>query len=118
MERRGGDRVNLHSIAKISDPEHGKVRDYYGYIENLSETGIGLISTDVIPEGERMECTFFMEGVARKLSLMATLVNVRAGEDRSYHYGFRFEYVDEADRRLIKDYISSKQFNHFDSFKW
>lgn len=96
-------RVCLSSIAKVSGGE--KIHEYYGYIENISESGLGMVSPDVIPEGSRMVCHFFLEGVAKKLSPEATLVYVRNGEDRTWHYGFRFDAMSPEDRELIRAYI-------------
>lgn len=111
-ERRIGPRVTMHSIAKISDSDPTNYDDYYGYIENLSAFGIGVVSPDVIPEGVKMECTFFMEGIARKLSPVATVVHTRATEEtKSYYYGFRFDEISESDRVAIMDYIMGKQYS-------
>jgi c-di-GMP-binding flagellar brake protein YcgR len=103
QERRKKPRVDLHSVAKLSDP--GKTEHFYGHVENLSESGFGLISPDVIPLGVQIICNFFMEGVSKKLNPLATLVYARQDLDNNYRYGFRFDKLSDEDRRLIKEYV-------------
>lgn len=106
-ERRSEPRVSLHSVIKLSDSQNHT--HYYGYIENLSTSGFGMVSPDLIPAGTCMTCVFFVEGISKKVNSAATLVHVREDSDQVYRYGFKFERLSEEDRRLIEAYVRSQQ---------
>lgn len=106
-ERRGEPRVSLHSVIKLSDSSNNI--HYYGYIENLSTLGFGMVSPDLIPAGTRLSCVFFVEGISKKINSEARLIHVRKESDQTYRYGFKFECLSKEDHRLIATYIRNQQ---------
>lgn len=100
-------RVYFYSIAKLTDCR--KAEHYYGHVENLSESGFGLISPDIIPFGAQVVCNFFMEGVTKKLNPIATLVYSKEDLESMYRYGFKFEQLSNEDRRLVEQYVALKK---------
>jgi c-di-GMP-binding flagellar brake protein YcgR len=102
QEKRTVPRVNTHIVTEISIP--GKQGRFCGYIENLSEKGMGVLSMDTLEKGSQILSAFFLHG-ERKIHSTASVVN---SQDRNYnlfYYSFCFNDLSEPDREAIYQYI-------------
>lgn len=102
QEKRTVPRVNTHIVTEISIP--GKPARFCGYIENLSEKGMGVLSMDTLEKGSQVLSDFFLHG-ERKIHSSASLVNSQGRNYNLFYYSFRFNDLSENDREAISQYI-------------
>ncbi len=130
VEKRGRNRVDVHLSTEITVVDEtqkwceffSKIRGerkinfqedqqkVCGYIVNLSEEGMGIVSLESLPLGAKVSVTFFIEGF--ELIPVANLVHSKCTGDLHY-YGFRINEVTELERRALKKYIRASQFMHY-----
>jgi len=65
----------------------------FGYIENVSEGGMGIVSLEYIRPGTRISAGFYLPGQNDKISTTATMVHIQKNMGMVYYYGFQFEYL-------------------------
>ena len=104
-ERRSKPRLNTHLVVKITDNQENN--NYYGYIENLSESGMGIATLETILTGTQISALFFVPGLPDKLTPLASLVHVSNGMEMLNYYGFKFNYVTVHDREAINKFINT-----------
>jgi c-di-GMP-binding flagellar brake protein YcgR len=103
MEKRQMVRIKTHSAVKLVSSIELKL--IYGYLDNLSVSGMGIISPEAIMSGSRFTCGFFLGSAADKINTIATLVHAEKGNDPINYYGFRFDYISETDRRMLSVFV-------------
>lgn len=104
MEKRSKVRIKIHSAAKLVSSV--QLQRVYAYLDNLSESGMGIITPDLITPGARFTCGFFLGDSTRKVNAIATMVHVQKGLNSVYYYGFRFDYLSSDDHKMVLDYIN------------
>lgn len=102
-EKRKAPRVNSHILTEISLP--GEFPKYCGYVENLSECGIGLISLDSFQVGAELNISFVLPGTVDRVTTVATVVRAEPSVGMLHYYAFTLDKIDEADCRKIARYI-------------
>jgi hypothetical protein len=107
MEKRKNMRLKTHSAAKLVSSI--ELKRLYGYLDNLCEDGMGIISPDSVLPGSRFTCGFFLGDSTDKINTIATLVHTQIGTDTIHYYGFRFDYISPQDRMMISRYIEKEQ---------
>jgi hypothetical protein len=103
-EKRVFPRVDTHISAGMILPD--SEQQQFGYIENMSEDGIGIVSLEYIRPGTRISAGFFLPDQNDKISTTATMVHIQKNMGMVYYYGFQFEYLRESDREMLRQYIS------------
>ncbi|HEY8463834.1 MAG TPA: PilZ domain-containing protein [Bacillota bacterium] len=104
MEKRKKLRIKTHSAAKLVSSTQLKL--IYGYLDNLSEDGMGIMSPEWLAPGSRFTCGFFLKDGTEKVNTIATLVHTSKGIDSIYYHGFRFDYISSLDRQAVADFIN------------
>jgi len=105
MEKRKTIRKRTHSAVKLVSSRGLKL--IYGYLDNISETGMGIVSPEQIMPGSRFTCGFFLGNAVDKINTIATLVHGEKGNDSLNYYGFRFDYISDTDYQMISGYIET-----------
>ena len=95
-ERRAKPRVNTHLVIKLIDKRD--MKQYFGYIEDLSEGGMGIAALDSLLSGTQASTLFFLPELSIKLLPVATVVYAKKKADMLNYYGLRFYYNSQADR--------------------
>lgn len=98
-EKRRRDRVYTHLVVQMTN---GK-QHFYGYIENISAGGLGLVSMDYIEPHTKLICSFFL-GDEERLNPSGTVIYIRKSVDIVYRYGIRFDAIGRWERRLIEEF--------------
>lgn len=106
MEKRNNIRIKTHSAAKLVSSI--QLKRFYGYLDNLSENGMGIISPDKVLLGSRFTCGFFLGDSTEKINTIATVVRVQEGNESVRYYGLRFDYISTEDRRAVSDFIAKE----------
>jgi hypothetical protein len=103
MEKRKTVRIKTHSAVKLVSSRGLKL--IYGYLDNICEAGMGIVSPEQIIPGSRFTCGFFLGNNTDKINTIATMVHVTKGNDAINYYGFRFDYISVSDHRMISFFI-------------
>ena len=96
-------RVETHIIAELKSSD--EILKHYGYIENLSEEGICVVTLDSFEANEGIIVSFSIPDKAIKLNLQVSLVYSTVREDALYYHGFRFDSLNEEERAAIAVYV-------------
>jgi hypothetical protein len=88
-----------------SDFRFEESKKLYGYIENLSEGGIGVISLDPLLPGAQVVSNFG-PSETQIISPSASLVYSRIN-GYFHYYGFKFTMLGEKEQMLLKGFIKS-----------
>ncbi len=107
QERRIHKRINVHIVLEMNFL--GEKKNYYGYIENISEGGMCVVSLEPIELGAKVTSGFYISDFADKLNPIASVVHTRVGEDTLYYHGLRFEYMRERDREALNQFLSNQE---------
>ena len=105
-ERRVSPRVTTHIVLEMMIV--GEAKRYIGYVENLSESGIGIVSLEPLATEKPVTLGFYVSDAAGKLSPTVSLVHTRIGPDTLYYHGFRFEQIRETERESISQFIQEQ----------
>jgi hypothetical protein len=106
MEKRKTIRIKTHSAVKLVSSRGLKL--IYGYLDNICEAGMGVVSPEEIMPGSRFTCGFFLGDNSDKINTIATMVHMAKGNDSINYYGFRFDYISAFDHRMISSFIENK----------
>jgi hypothetical protein len=80
-------------------------RQLCGYVENVSEGGLGVVTLDSLLSGARVISKF---GPVETIMLTSTVVLVFARcEGYLHHYGFQFLRLPEDERVILKKFIKA-----------
>jgi c-di-GMP-binding flagellar brake protein YcgR len=102
-EKRIFPRVDTHISTGMILPD--SEQQQFGYIENISEDGIGIVSLAYIRPGTRISAGFFLPDRDDKISTTATVIHIQKNMGMVYYYGFQFEYLRESDRELLREFV-------------
>lgn len=102
-EKRKAPRTNSHIVVEMSLT--GEFPRYCGYIENLSENGIGVISLDSFQVGDKLTISFVLPGTIDRVTTPATLVRNEPSMGMLNYYAFTFEDLSQTDCQKITNYI-------------
>lgn len=108
-EKRNQPRVNTHIVLEMA--VSGENKHYFGYIENLSEGGMGIVSLEPLPLGTRVTSGFYLSDDADKLSPIASLVHSQFGSDTLYYHGFKFEFLRDRDKETLTRFVHDRMGN-------
>jgi hypothetical protein len=106
MEKRKTIRIKTHSAVKLVSSRGLKL--FYGYLDNISEAGMGVVSPEQIIPGSRFTCGFFLGNNSDKINAIATMVHDARGNDSLNYYGFRFDYISAIDHQIISVFVESQ----------
>ena len=104
MEKRNQPRIPMHSPAKMT--KLGVGEHYYGFVEDLSLSGIRIVSPDYIANNPQMSCGFFLENHSKKINPVVSLVYTQKCVESVYAYGFKFVYMSDDDKKIVQQYIA------------
>ena len=102
-EKRNVPRIDSHIMVEMNLP--GQFPRYCGYIENLCENGIGIISLDSFPTGTNLIVSFVIPGIVERITTNANIVRIGPNVGMLNYYAFTLKSLDEADRLKINQYI-------------
>jgi len=102
-EKRTAPRIDSHIVVEMNYP--GEFPRYCGYIENLSEKGMGVISLESFQIGTRLKITFVLPGTIDRITTDASIVRTGPGMGMLNYHAFTFENLSELDRQKILQYI-------------
>ncbi|MGE5581888.1 MAG: PilZ domain-containing protein [Bacillota bacterium] len=105
-DRRKENRASTHIVTEIAI--EGQFPKCYGYIENLSKDGMGVISLDNFNPGEKVISSFYL--IPDQISPKASLVHTQKGDCNLYYYGFKFDSLTENESQAIDRYL--RENNH------
>lgn len=111
VEKRRHKRVKIHTAIKISNSREGVHLN--GFIENISENGMGVVLPELIVLGKSFTCNFSLGNEDERLNLLGTPVYVKIDANSFYYYGFRFEHINDNDRQAIQNYIINQSFHKY-----
>lgn len=106
-EKRRMARVNTHLVTRMTmvASELNESRHIYGYIENISESGIKIASLDLIGPQTRLSCCFYLNPAENKLNPLGTVIYRNSAVDMVYYFGLHFDYISTRERELIQEFI-------------
>ena len=102
-EKRKHQRARAYSKIKLSNSREALQVD--GFIENVSEGGLGIASPNLIAVGTILTCTFSLDGKDEKITTLGTPVHIKKDANSFFYYGVRFEHIAEPYQCLIREYI-------------
>lgn len=102
-EARRFPRVETHIIVELKAPD--EILNHYGYIENLSEDGICVVTLDSFEVHKGIMVSFSIPDKAVKLNLQVSLVYSTVRDDALYYHGFKFDSLTEEERVAITAYV-------------
>jgi len=102
-EKRKAPRTKSHIVVEIGLP--GEFPRYCGYIENLSECGLGVISLNSFQVGDKLIVSFVLPGTIDRVTAVASLVRNEPSVGMLNYYAFSFENLNETDCRKINRFI-------------
>ncbi len=102
-EKRKTSRTNSHIVVEMNLP--GEFPRYCGYIENLSENGMGVISLDSFQAGVKLNISFVLPGSIDRVTAVANLVRAESSVGMLNYYAFTFENLSQNDCQKISRYI-------------
>lgn len=102
-EKRKSPRTNSHIIVEMNLP--GEFPKYCGYIENLSERGMGVISLDTFQPGSKLTVSFVLPGTIERITTLASIIRSQPGMGMLNYYALTFENINQADCLKINDFI-------------
>lgn len=102
-EKRKSPRTNSHIVVEMNFP--GEFPKYCGYIENLSERGMGVISLDSFQIGTKLTVSFVLPGTIDRITTVANIIRTQAGMGMLNYYAFTFENISQADCQKITNFI-------------
>ena len=101
-EKRKASRTKSHIVVEMSlSGEFPRC----GYIENLSENSIGVITLDSFQVGDKLTVSFILPGTIDRISTGATLVRTGPGMGMLNYYAFTFDNLSQTDFQKITNYI-------------
>lgn len=103
IEKRKAPRTKTHIVVEMS--LSGEFPRYCGYIENLSENGIGVISLDSFQVGDKLTVSFVLPGAIDRVTTVATLVRNGPSMGMLNYYAFTFDNLSQTDCQKIKNYM-------------
>jgi hypothetical protein len=103
-EKRIFPRIDTHISTGMILPD--SEQQQFGYIENMSEDGMGIVSLEYIRPGTRISAGFYLPDQNDKISTTATMVHIQKNMGMVYYYGFQFEYLRESDREMLREFIT------------
>jgi len=106
QERRKKSRVPSHLSLEMVNRERGE--RYQGYVENLTDEGIGILAFDYIMPKTLLSCEFLVGGNTIKVKTAATVTHVRKDLGMMYYYGCQINYLSANDREVIQTFIKIK----------
>ncbi len=102
-EKRKAPRTNSHIVVQMNLP--GEFPKYCGYIENLSEGGIGVLTLDTFQVGTQLNISFVIPGTIDRVTTLATIVRNEAGMGMLNYYAFTFGNISQTDCQKITRFI-------------
>lgn len=107
FDNRKSIRLNTHIVLEMVFPGSGL--QHYGYIENLCEGGMGVISLDAFRVGTQVYTTFDIPDSGERICPKASVLHSRVSEDSKGgslpYIGFRFDSLNDRERASIRRYI-------------
>lgn len=102
-EKRKSPRTNSHIVVEMN--LSGEIPKYCGYIENLSERGMGVISLDTFQPGTILTVSFILPGTIERITTSAKIIRTQPGMGILKYYALTFEDINQADCLKINDFI-------------
>lgn len=102
-EKRKAPRTNSHIVVEINLP--GELPKYCGYIENLSENGIGVISLDNFQPGTKLTISFVLPGSIDRINTGASIIRNQPSMGLLKYYACTFENINSDDCQKITRFI-------------
>jgi len=103
IEKRKASRFNSHIVVEMNLP--GEFPRYCGYIENLSENGMGVISLDSFQDGVKLNISFVLPGSIDRVTVVANIVRAESSMGMLNYYAFSFENLSQNDCQKISRFI-------------
>jgi CheY-like chemotaxis protein len=99
-------RKDYRVLLKASVRGERENRSFYCTSYNISRSGILIETDEILHQGDRITCTFFLPG-ARQIVAEGEAIRSVTLTDGCYHYGIRFIDLDENFREEIDEYVAS-----------
>jgi hypothetical protein len=103
FEKRNSPRIDSHIPLTMLSRE--RMEQYYGYIQNISETGLGVVTFDRLFPSSILACGFQLNNNMDPINLTATVAHGRQDAGMNY-YGFHFDYLNPRDLTAIQEFIA------------
>lgn len=103
IEKRKALRTTSHIVVEMNLP--GEFPRYCGYIENLSENGMGVISLDSFQAGVKLNISFVLPGSIDRVAATANIVRAESNVGMLNYYAFSFENLSQNDCQKISRFI-------------
>ncbi|NLW46732.1 MAG: PilZ domain-containing protein [Firmicutes bacterium] len=102
-EKRKAPRINSHIVVEMNLP--GQFPKHCGYIENLSERGMGVISLDPFQPGDQLSISFILPGTIDRIMTVASIVRTQPSMGMLNYYAFTFENISQDDCHKITNFV-------------
>lgn len=102
-------RESMRVLIKIS--VDGKFEDdfFFSHSQNISSSGI-LLATDILlAVGNRISCSFFLQG--KEVTVQGVIMRVIIVNKNLYQYGVKFVDIDRSLQTLIEEFVQSRRDN-------
>lgn len=103
-EKRSSPRVSTHIPLELMLT--GEHQQHFGYIENISAGGMGVVSLEFFVPGTQISSGFYLPHMTERVRPIASVVHSQKGADMIYYHGLRFDYLVDGDRRSLNDFLS------------
>jgi CheY-like chemotaxis protein len=96
-------RINLRIILNVA--VKGEFNDNYFFAnsENISSSGMLFETDEVLAEGDKRRCSFFIG--SSLITTNAKVIRVVKNESKQYHYGIQFENLADSSKAEIEKFI-------------
>lgn len=102
-EKRKTPRTNSHIVVEMNLP--GEFPKHCGYIENMCENGIGVISLDSFQPGTKITISFILPGSIDRINAIASIIRNQPSMGLLQYYACTFENINSDDCQKITRFI-------------
>lgn len=102
-EKRKAPRTNSHIVVQMNLP--GEFPKYCGYIENLSERGLGVISLESFKAGTNLTISFVLPGSIDQIMAVVNIVRMEHSMGMLNYHACTFENLSQNDCQKISRFI-------------
>lgn len=103
-EKRNFPRFNTHISMGLMIAGHA--HQNFGYIENLSAGGMGVVTLDYMEPGTQISGSFFLPETLEKVNAVATVVHAKKSVEMIYYHGLRFDFLRDRDRVMLHQFLN------------
>lgn len=99
------ERKGMRVLTKLAVDGEIKERFFLAYSQNVSATGILLLTDNVLDKGDKITLSFYLR--SQQITVKGEITRLAKTKTGSLQYGVKFVDMDRQSKRMIEDFIKS-----------